>query len=64
LTNGHLEKFDKKIFDEFHNVNAHANLLMVSVAEEIDRETVRALITIMPCTKCGLSTRVLVASVN
>jgi len=25
--NGHVENFDKKIFDEFHNVNAHINFI-------------------------------------
>jgi len=30
--NGHLENFDKKIFDEFHNV------IMARVAGEIDGE--------------------------
>jgi len=34
--NGHLENFDEKNFDEFHNVNAHINSLMASVAGEID----------------------------
>jgi len=23
VTNGHMENFDEKIIDEFHNVNAH-----------------------------------------
>jgi len=32
LTNGHLEKFDKKIFDEFHKINTH----IASVIEEIN----------------------------
>jgi len=51
LTNRHLENSDEKIFDEFHNGNAYMHLLKASVAGEIDGETARALITIVPCAK-------------
>jgi len=46
LTNGYLKKFDRKIFDEFHKINAHI-LLTASVAKKLTGKKSVALIDVM-----------------